>query len=109
MEKREDCVRYLEAYYKDLFFGNVNRRYRAMTAAEMRARVEKLTAGNLKRLSKSNELNDIHAMFAKVCSWLLRKEGKLPPGPPLEEWEKNWKRMGFRPFAKRGFGKAGGE
>ena len=93
MEKREDCVRYLEAYYKDLFFGNVNRRYRAMTAAEMRARVEKLTAGNLKRLSKSNELNDIHAMFAKVCSWLLRKEGKLPPGPSFEEWEKNWKRM----------------
>ena len=93
MEKREDCVRYLEAYYKDLFFGNVNRRYRAMTATEMRARVEKLTAGNLKRLSKSNELNDIHAMFAKVCSWLLRKEGKLPPGPSFEEWEKNWKKM----------------
>ncbi len=32
MEVREECVRYLEAYYKDLFFGNINRRYRAMTA-----------------------------------------------------------------------------
>lgn len=93
MEVREECVRYLEAYYKDLFFGNINRRYRAMTGSEMRARVRRLTEENIRPLVKSNELNDVHAMLSKVCACLMRKEGKLPPGPQLEEWEENCRKM----------------
>ena len=33
---------YLGKYYEELFFGHVNRRYRAMTAGEMKKRAEKL-------------------------------------------------------------------
>ena len=34
MEIKRECAQYLEEYYKELFFGNVNKRYRAMTAVE---------------------------------------------------------------------------
>ena len=33
------------------------------------------------------------AMLSKVCACLMRKEGKLPPGPQLEEWEENCRKM----------------
>ena len=72
MEIRKECADYLEEYYKGLFFGNANKRYRAMTGSEMRKRMNRLTEGGLKPLVKSNELSDVHAMLAKVCGYLMR-------------------------------------
>ncbi|MGN0371224.1 MAG: helicase-related protein [Enterocloster sp.] len=93
MEIRKECADYLEEYYKGLFFGNANKRYRAMTGSEMRKRMNRLTEGGLKPLVKSNELSDVHAMLAKVCGYLMRREGHLEPGPQQEEWEKNCRKM----------------
>ena len=89
MEIKIECAQYLEEYYKELFFGNVNKRYRAMTAVELRKRLKRLTEANIKPLEKANELSDVHAMLSKVCAYLMHKEGKLPPGPAVQEWEKN--------------------
>ena len=89
MEIKRECAQYLEEYYKELFFGNVNKRYRAMTAVELRKRLKRLTEANIKPLEKANELSDVHAMLSKVCAYLMHKEGKLPPGPAVQEWEKN--------------------
>ena len=89
MEIKRECAQYLEEYYKELFCGNVNKRYRAMTAVELRKRLKRLTEANIKPLEKANELSDVHAMLSKVCAYLMHKEGKLPPGPAVQEWEKN--------------------
>ena len=94
MEIKKECVQFLGEYYKELFFGNVNKRYRAMTGAELKKRLRRLTEENLKPVEKANELSDIHAMLSKVCACLMRKEGNLPPGPAVEEWEKNCASMG---------------
>ena len=37
----DSCV-YLADCYEDLFFGNVNKRYRSMTAAQLKSRMERL-------------------------------------------------------------------
>lgn len=89
MEIKKECIQYLGEYYKDLFFGNVNKRFRPMNEAELRKRVHRLREENLKPIEKANELSGIHAMLSKVCSYLMRREGSLPPGPEREEWEKN--------------------
>lgn len=52
MEIKRECAQYLEEYYKELFFGNVNKRYRAMTAVELRKRLKRLTEANIKPLEK---------------------------------------------------------
>lgn len=93
MEIKKECAQYLGEYYKDLFFGNVNKRYRPMSAAELRKRVQRLTEENLMPLEKANELSDVHAMLSKVCSCLMRREGNLPAGPETEEWERNFTNM----------------
>ncbi|MCB7320246.1 helicase-related protein [Lacrimispora sp. 210928-DFI.3.58] len=93
MEIKAECIDYLEEYYKDLFFGNVNKRYRSMTGSEVRARISRLNEPGMRPIAKSNELNDVHAMFAKVCSYLMRKEGHLKPGPLYDEWMENYGKM----------------
>ncbi len=40
----DSCV-YLADCYEDLFFGNVNKRYRSMTAAQLKNRMERLKPG----------------------------------------------------------------
>lgn len=69
---------YLADFYVNLFFGSANKRYRAMTFAEMQKRCKKLNQGLLKGVEKSNELSDIHAMLSKVCAYLMRKEAAAP-------------------------------
>lgn len=83
----QDCLVYLEKCYQELFFGNVNKRYRAMSSGDMRRRMSRLNQKTLDQVAKANELSDIHAMFAKACSYVMRREGRLKPGPLLEEWE----------------------
>lgn len=61
MEIKKECEQYLAEYYQGLFFGNVNKRYRAMTGAELRKRMSRLTEANLKPLVKSNELSDVQS------------------------------------------------
>ena len=68
---------YLGNYYEELFFGHVNRRYRTMTAGEMRKRAEKLCQATLDEIEKANELSDIQAMLSKVCAYLMHKELSL--------------------------------
>lgn len=93
MEIHSDCAAYLGEYYKGLFFGNANKRYRAMTAADMKRRVSRLTADYLDAVEKANELNDIHAMLAKSCSYLMRREHTVKPGPQKEEWADQYGKM----------------
>ena len=66
----DSCV-YLADCYEDLFFGNVNKRYRSMTAAQLKSRMERLNAQTLEEVAKPNELSDIHAMTAKACSYVM--------------------------------------
>lgn len=42
MEEYTDSRAYLGACYQDLFFGNVNKRYRTMTAAQLKSRLERM-------------------------------------------------------------------
>ena len=79
---------YLSEYYVNLFFGNVNKRYRAMTFGEMRKRCQRLNESALKTVEKANELSDIHAMLSKVCACLMRKEHTAPAEQKAEaaEW-----------------------
>lgn len=93
MDSRKECAGYLADCYKEIFFGPVNKRYRSMTGAEMRKRLARLTEKGLAEVEKANELNDIHAMFAKVCACLMKREGHLKPGPQLGEWEENCRNM----------------
>lgn len=93
MDIREECALYLEEYYKGLFFGNVNKRYRAMTKAEVNNRLSRLDEAHLKKIQKANELSDIHAMAAKVCSWLMHRENHLKPGAMTEEWNRDYGKM----------------
>lgn len=92
-ETHTDCAAYLGEYYRELFFGNVNKRYRAMTAADMKRRVSRLNQACLDAVEKANELNDIHAMLAKSCSYLMRRENNVKPGPQKEEWEDQYGKM----------------
>ena len=73
MEIKEECLAYLGQYYKELFFGTANKRYRSMTGADLKHRLNRLSQETLNGVEKSNELNDIHAMFAKVCAYLMHK------------------------------------
>lgn len=93
MEIKEECARYLEKYYKGLFFGNVNKRYRSMTKAEMNKRLSRLKEASLEDIVKANELNDVHAMTAKVCSYLMHRENHLKPGAMTEEWNRDYEKM----------------
>lgn len=93
MDIKEECALYLEEYYKGLFFGNVNKRYRAMTKAEVNNRLSRLDEAHLKQIQKANELSDIHAMAAKVCSWLMHRENHLKPGAMTEEWNRDYGKM----------------
>ncbi|MDO5416913.1 MAG: helicase-related protein [Lachnospiraceae bacterium] len=70
---------YLGEYYENLFFGNVNKRYRAMTFGEMKKRCQKLNGKTLDEVGRANELSDIHSMMSKVCAYLMRKEHTAPP------------------------------
>ncbi len=88
-----DCASYLGEYYKGLFFGNVNKRYRAMTAADMKRRVTRLTGAYLDEVEKPNELSDIHAMLAKSCAYLMHKENSVKPGAGQEEWQEQYGKM----------------
>lgn len=88
-EYNKDCAAGLGEYYRGLFFGNVNKRYRPMTAAEFKRRLERLNGEMLAEVQKANELSDIHAMLAKACSYQMRRERAAKPGPQREEWEKN--------------------
>ena len=74
MEIKEECLAYLGQYYKELFFGTANKRYRSMTGADLKHRLNRLSQETLNGVEKPNELNDIHAMFAKVCAYLMHKE-----------------------------------
>lgn len=84
---------YLSEYYVNLFFGNVNKRYRAMTFGEMRKRCQRLSALDLNQVEKANELSDIHAMLSKVCAYLMRKEHTAPAEQRAEvaEWTEKMK------------------
>ena len=81
MEIKEECLAYLGQYYKELFFGTANKRYRSMTGADLKLPLKSFKPGDFKRVENPNELNDIHAMFAKVCAYLMHKEERLKPGP----------------------------
>ena len=84
MEIKEECLAYLGQYYKELFFGTANKRYRSMTGADLKHRLNRLSQETLNGVEKPNELNDIHAMFAKVCAYLMHKEERLKPGAALD-------------------------
>ena len=91
--RETDCVSTLTQYYQDLFFSNANRRCRPMSASEFRKRLGKLNREHLEELNQANEINDIHAMFAKICCLLRRREGKIPPGPRLDQWTTQYQQM----------------
>ncbi|MCC8024187.1 MAG: helicase [Clostridium sp.] len=93
MEIKEECALYLEDYYKGLFFGNVNKKYRAMTKAEANKRLSRLNEAGLEKIVKANELSDIHAMASKVCSYLMHRENHLKPGPMTDEWTADYEGM----------------
>ena len=93
MEIRNECAVCLADCYKELFFGPSNRRCRAMTGAELRNRLSRLNDACLEKIVKPNELSDIHAMLAKVCAFLMHKEGRIKPGPQLTRWEENCRCM----------------
>ena len=44
-----------------------------MTGADLKHRLNRLSQETLNGVEKPNELNDIHAMFAKVCAYLMHK------------------------------------
>lgn len=85
--------KYLSEYYENLFFGNVNKRYRAMSFGEMRKRCQRLAEMNLGKVERANELSDIHAMLSKVCACLMRKEHTAPSEQREEvaEWMEKMK------------------
>ena len=93
MEIKEECLAYLGQYYRELFFGTANKRYRSMTGADLKHRLNRLSQETLNGVEKPNELNDIHAMFAKVCAYLMHKEERLKPGAALDQLRENWKKM----------------
>lgn len=93
---------YLADYYEQLFFGSGNKRYRAMSFAEMQKRAKKLNEKHLKTMEKSNELSDVHSMFSKVCAYLMRKEALSfsEPSPDIKNWMKKMKEF-CRVLAKK--------
>ena len=85
MEIKEECLAYLGQYYKELFFGTANKRYRSMTGADLKHRLNRLSQETLNGVEKPNELNDIHAMFAKVCAYLMHGIVKMQSSFVLNE------------------------
>ena len=53
MEIKEECLAYLGQYYKELFFGTANKRYRSMTGADLKHRLKPFKPGNFKRGGKT--------------------------------------------------------
>ncbi len=84
---------YLASYYEHLFFGNANKRYRAMTVAEMRKRCQKLNGQAIRQIKTANELSDVHAMLSKVSAYLMRKENTAPQEHQQEiaDWTRKMK------------------
>ena len=56
MEIKEECLAYLGQYYKELFFGTANKRYRSMTGADLKHRLNRLSQETLNGVEKPNEL-----------------------------------------------------
>ena len=65
MEIKEECLAYLGQYYRELFFGTANKRYRSMTGADLKHRLNRLSQETLNGVEKPNELNDIHPCLQK--------------------------------------------
>ena len=103
MEIKKECVQFLGEYYKELFFGNVNKRYRAMTGAELKKRLRRLTEENLKPIEKANELSDIHAMLSKSVPVSCARRGTCLRD---RRW-RNGKRTALHGGVLRGAGKKG--
>ncbi len=110
MEIKEECLAYLGQYYKELFFGTANKRYRSMTGADLKHRLNRLSQETLNGVEKPNELNDIHAMFAKVCAYLMHKEERLKPGAALDQLKENWEKNGklLHDAGSKGYGISAG-
>ena len=53
MEIKEECLAYLGQYYRELFFGTANKRYRSMTGADLKHRLNRFKPGNFKRGGKT--------------------------------------------------------
>ena len=88
----DSCV-YLADCYEDLFFGNVNKRYRSMTAAQLKSRMERLNAQTLEEVAKPNELSDIHAMTAKACSYVMGRRQRARTEEQQREWDELRERL----------------
>ena len=54
MEIKEECLAYLGQYYKELFFGTANKRYRSMTGADLKHRLNRLSQETLNGVEKPN-------------------------------------------------------
>ena len=93
MEEYTDSRAYLGACYQDLFFGNVNKRYRTMTAAQLKSRLERMNQELLDQVAKPNELNDIHAMLAKACSFVMGREQRAKTEEQREEWRRQQRKL----------------
>lgn len=87
VEHTADSREYLGGYYEELFFGNVNKRYRTMTAAQLKSRMERLNADLLDQVAKPNELSDIHAMTAKACSYVMGRMQRAKSQAQRTDWE----------------------
>ena len=87
VEHTADSREYLGGYYEELFFGNVNKRYRTMTAAQLKSRMERLSADLLDQVAKPNELSDIHAMTAKACSYVMGRMQRDKSKAQRTDWE----------------------
>lgn len=55
MEIKEECLAYLGQYYKELFFGTANKRYRSMTGADLKHRLNRLSQETLNGDGKTKE------------------------------------------------------
>ena len=88
-----DSCAYLADCYEDLFFGNVNKRYRSMTAAQLKSRMERLNARTLEEVAKPNELSDIHAMTAKACSYVMGRRQRARTEEQQREWDELRERL----------------
>lgn len=53
MEIKEECLAYLGQYYKELFFGTANKRYRSMTGRGLKTPLKSFKPGDFKRGGKA--------------------------------------------------------
>ena len=83
MEIKEECLAYLGQYYKELFFGTANKRYRSMTGADLKHRLNRLSQETLNGVEKPNELKRYPCHVCKsVClSHAQGRTFKTGPGP----------------------------